>query len=57
MHISADDSPVLSEQVWLGWIHKKKLRQQAMVRKCQRLAGIALGLLAIGVAIYFIAPK
>lgn len=57
MYTSADDQPVLNEEIWRAWAHKNKLRQQATARKYKRAGGIALGLLALGAAIYLIAPK
>ena len=57
MHTSADDPPVLNEQVWRAWAYKSKLQKRAAARKYRWLGGIALGLLTLGASIYFIVPK
>lgn len=46
------NGPVVDEAVWLAWVQKGKLREQAAAKKLKFLAGIAFALLALGGAFY-----
>jgi hypothetical protein len=60
MQTSTDDKStvnVVDEEIWRAWVQKGKLREQATARKLKLLAGIALVLLALGGAFYFLAVR
>jgi hypothetical protein len=60
METSTDDKSkvnVVDEEIWRAWVQKGKLRDQATARRLKLLAEIALVLLALGGAFYFLAVR
>jgi len=57
MNTSTDDRPLLDEEVWQAWIQKRKLREEAAVRRSRKLAKIGFLLLAVGAVFYLLVVK
>jgi hypothetical protein len=57
MHTSKNDESVVNEEIWHAWLQKGKLRDQAAVRRGKVLGGIALVILGLGIAFYFLAVR
>ena len=58
MYASKDTERVVDEEIWRAWIQKGKLRDLAAARTGRILLGIALVVLAVGIAaFYFLAPR
>ena len=57
MDTSTNDQAVVNEEVWLAWVQKNELSEEATARKLKVLAGIVLVLLALGSAFYFLAVR
>jgi hypothetical protein len=57
MAITTEDTPVLDEAVWLAWVEKGRLREEAAGRKARVLGRIVFILLAFGSALYLLARR
>jgi hypothetical protein len=45
---------VVNEEIWRAWVRKGRLQERAATRHFKLLAGFVLGLLAVGIAFYWV---
>ena len=57
MYASKNDQLAVDEEIWRAWIYKGKLRDQAAARRVRILVNVALAIVAIGIALYFLAAR
>jgi hypothetical protein len=57
MYASKNHQLAVDEEIWSAWVHKGKLREQAPARRGRILVKIALVVLAVGLALYFLAAR
>jgi hypothetical protein len=57
MYAPKNDQIAVDEEIWRAWIDKGKLRDQAAARRARVLVNVALAIVAIGIAIYFLAAR
>jgi hypothetical protein len=51
------EAPALDEKIWRAWVEKRKVRERATARKMKIMGGVALGIFALGSAIYLLAVR
>jgi hypothetical protein len=57
MYTATNEGSVVNEEIWRAWVQKGRLRDQAKARRGRVLGGIALIILALGIAYYFLASR
>jgi hypothetical protein len=57
MNASRNDQIAVDEEIWRAWVHKGKLRDQASARRGRILIKIALVILTVGLAFYFLSAR
>jgi hypothetical protein len=57
MYTSTNEGSVVNEEIWHAWVQKGRLRDQAAARRGRMLGGIALVILALGIAFYLFSVR
>jgi len=57
METYTEEQPVISEELWRVWDYKGKMREKAITRRKRTVAGIAMSLLVLGSAVYYVVAR
>jgi hypothetical protein len=57
MNASRNDQIAVDEEIWRAWVHKGNQRDQASTRRGRILIKIALVILTVGLAFYFLSAR